>query len=68
MTFEWTITLGNVLSAVWVALTAGVAVFKIITNHIHHMEERINQRFTGLETDIRQLRDWVLVARDNPRD
>ena len=65
MLFEWTITLGNVLSAVWVALTAGFAVYKIIANHIVHMEERISERFNSLETDIRQLRDWVLVARDN---
>ena len=65
MLFEWTVSLGSVISALSVSVATGIAVFKVLYNQLEAVEHRLSERLTGIETDIRQLRDWVLVARDN---
>ena len=65
--FDWTITLGNLLSIAVIALMFGGGVFRLLANHISHFETRINlrfdavnQRFNALEADVRQMRDWIM--------
>lgn len=79
MSFDWTISLGSLLSMAAMVITVIGSLYRVVTNHLKHLSEKfdmalrshtaqeqefLSQRFDSIETDIRQLRDWVVAIRD----
>lgn len=59
MTFEWTVTLGNVLSAVTIAITVIGAGWKYVTNHLEHFSKRLEAHAVEVKTDLVEQREKV---------
>lgn len=67
MQFDWTITLGNLLSTVIMLVAFVGGAYRFIMNHLQHFEDRISIRFDAVDKDIRELRDWTIVMRSTKR-
>lgn len=52
MSFDWTITLGNVLTAAVSGLMVLLAVWKLVANHLDHMEARLRDQIKDLKEDV----------------
>jgi len=79
--FDYTVTLGNVLTTLTLLSAFVGGAWKLIANHLNHLEKKIvetaatvktsisehqelelqffNQRFTTIETDIREIREHL---------
>ena len=75
--FDWTITLGNLISTVAMLMAFVGGAYRLVNNHFAHFGVQVtrletalqqhvdlcNTQFASLDKDIRELRDWTIVMR-----
>lgn len=80
--FEWSISLGNILTTLFLLLSFIGGAYKFVYNHMEHLAAEMRaalraheekemamfaQRFDAVDKDIRELRDWTIVMRGSTR-
>ena len=77
--FDWTISLGNIISVIVMVGAFVGGAYKFVLNHLEHLELRLkhlfdeqDQRnktaFGSLEGDIRELRSWIIQLHEGNRN
>ena len=50
----------SILIVVGISITTVVAVYNIVNNHLHEMEERLLTQIASVHRDVDELRGWVM--------
>ena len=62
--FDWTVTLGNLLSTVVILFMFVGGAYRFVYNHLKHWQEQINMRFDKVDLDVRELREFAFRQRN----
>lgn len=57
--FDWTITLGNLLSTVVILCMVIGGAYRFVYNHLQHWQDEIRARLDKVDLDIRELRGFA---------
>ena len=77
--FDWTISLGNIISVIVMVGAFVGGAYKFVLNHLEHLEltlkhlldeqdQRNKTAFGSLEGDIRELRSWIIQLHEGNRN